>query len=49
MIIKSYFPQRAVASWGILNRYWLDPNKSPKCFAYLHGLNEVARQKERYF
>ena len=45
----SYFPQRAVASWGILNRYWLDPNKSPKCFANLHRLNEVARQKEGYF
>ena len=44
----SYFPQRAVASWGILNRYWLDPKKSPKCFANLHGLNEVARQKQGY-
>ena len=48
----SYFPQRAVASWGILNRYWLDPDKngqSPKCFANFHRLNEVARKKEGYF
>ena len=49
LVFSNYFPQRAVASWGILNRYWLDPKKSPKCFANLHGLNEVARQKEGYF
>ena len=45
----SYFPPRAVASWGILNRYWFDPKKSPKCFATFHKLNDVARQKEGFF
>ena len=38
-----------LASWGILDRYWLDPDKSPKGFANLHMLNEVACQKEGYF
>ena len=32
-----------------LNRYWFDPNKLPKYFSNLHKLNDVARQKERYY
>ena len=43
-----YFPSER-SELGILNRYWLDPDKSPKCFANLHRLNEVVRQKEGYF
>ena len=46
------FPPASGASWGILNRYWLDPDKtakSPKCFANFHRLPEVTRQKEGYF
>ena len=37
------FPPARGASWGILNRYWLDTNKSPECFDNLYRLNEVAR------
>ena len=46
------FPPASGTSWGILNRYWLDPDKnakSPKCFANFHKLPEVTRQKEGYF